>query len=122
MPLKRLKHRVCTFHDLFVLTQNYSTPEFRKMFTIRSRRAAERCDVIVAVSQFTADQVEEHLKVERSRIRVIHHGVREATDRTTYQRENLILHVVAIQERKNITLLVEAFVTLLDHMKQVLAL
>ncbi len=121
MPVKRIKYRVCTFHDLFVLTQNYSTPEFRKLFTMRSRRAAERCDVVVAVSQFTADQVEEHLKVERSRIRVIHHGVREALDRTTLPRENLILHVGAIQERKNIARLVEAFETVPKDWKLVLA-
>ncbi len=121
MPLKRVKNRVCTFHDLFMLTQNYSTPEFRKVFTARAKRAAERCDVIVAVSQFTADQVEEHLNVERSRIRVIHHGVRDATDRTTYPRENLILHVGAIQERKNITRLVEAFETVPKDWKLVLA-
>ncbi|MEO8128599.1 MAG: glycosyltransferase family 1 protein [Bryobacteraceae bacterium] len=121
MPVKRMKRRVCTFHDLFVLTQNYSTPEFRKVFAARAQRAAERCDLIVTVSQFTADQVEEHLNVERSRIRVIHHGVREAVDRTTLPRENLILHVGAIQQRKNITRLVEAFETVPKDWRLVLA-
>ena len=121
MPLKKIKYRVCTFHDLFVLTQDYSTPEFRKMFAARARRAAERCDVIVTVSQFTADQVEEHLKVEKGRIRVIHHGVREPMDRTMLPRENLILHVGAIQERKNITRLVEAFEKVPSDWKLVLA-
>ena len=121
MPRKRMKHRVCTFHDLFVLTGNYSTPEFRQVFTARSKQAAERCDLIVAVSQFTASQVEEHLKVDRSRIRVIHHGVRDAADHTTFPRENLILHVGAIQERKNIARLVEAFETVPKDWKLVLA-
>jgi glycosyltransferase involved in cell wall biosynthesis len=121
MPMKRMKHRVCTFHDLFVLTNDYSTPEFRKVFAVRAKNAAERCDVIIAVSQFTADQIEEHLKVEKSRIRVIHHGVREATDRTTLPRENLILHVGAIQERKNIARLVEAFESTPHDWKLVLA-
>lgn len=121
MPQKRIKYRVCTFHDLFVLTQNYSTPEFRKVFAARAKRAAERSDMIVAVSQFTADQVEEHLKVERSRIRVIHHGVRDAADRTTFPRENLMLHVGAIQDRKNIVRLVEAFETVPKDWKLVLA-
>jgi len=121
MPLRHLKHRVCTFHDLFVVTQNYSTPEFRKVFTARAKRAAERSDVIITVSQFTADQVEEHLKVDRSRIRVIHHGVRDAGDRTTLPRENLILHVGTIQQRKNISRLVEAFETVPKDWKLVLA-
>jgi glycosyltransferase involved in cell wall biosynthesis len=121
MPIKKLKHRVCTFHDLFVLTGDYSTPEFRKIFTGRAKKAAERSDVIVAVSQFTADQVEEHLGIDKSRIRVIHHGVREPMDRTMLPRENLILHVGAIQERKNITRLVEAFEKVPEDWKLVLA-
>jgi len=122
MPInKKIKHRVCTFHDLFVLTSDYSTPEFRKLFAARAKNAAERSDVIITVSRFTADQVEEHFKIERSRIRVIHHGVRDAADRTMLPRENLILHVGAIQERKNITRLVEAFETVPKDWKLVLA-
>src|SRR4051812_43088927 len=121
MPIKKFKYRVCTFHDLFVLTHDYATPEFRKMFSARAKRSAERCDLILAVSQFTADQIQEHLNVEKSRIRVIHHGVREALDRTTLPRENLILHVGAIQDRKNITRLVDAFERVPNDWKLVLA-
>ncbi len=121
MPPKKWKHRVCTFHDLFVLTQDYATPEFRQLFTARAKKAAERSDVIIAVSQFTADQVEELLKVDRSKIKVIHHGVREALDRTMLPRENLILHVGTIQERKNISRLVEAFESVPKDWKLVLA-
>lgn len=121
MPPGNLKYRVCTFHDLFVMTGDYSTPEFRKVFAARAKKAAERSDVIVAVSKFTADQIEDLLKVDRSRIRVIHHGVREALDRTVLPRENIILHVGAIQDRKNITRLVEAFETLPVDWKLILA-
>ncbi len=121
MPARKMKYRVCTFHDLFVMTGNYSAAEFRKLFAARAKCAAERCDVIIAVSQFTADQVEEHLKIDRSRIRVIHHGVREAVDRTLLPRENLILHVGAIQERKNIARLVKAFEGVPKDWKLVLA-
>jgi glycosyltransferase involved in cell wall biosynthesis len=121
MPIKKMKHRVCTFHDLFVLTNDYSTPEFRKVFAARAKKAAERSDVIIAVSQFTADQVEEHFQIEKTRIRVIYHGVREAIDRTMLPRENLILHVGAIQERKNIARLVEAFESVPKDWKLVLA-
>jgi glycosyltransferase involved in cell wall biosynthesis len=121
MPPKKMKYRVCTFHDLFVMTSDYSTPEFRKVFAARAKRAAERSDVIIAVSQFTADQIEGLLNVEKSRIRVVYHGVREAVDRTMLPRENLILHVGAIQERKNITRLVEAFESAPKDWKLVLA-
>ncbi len=73
--MMRGRHTVSTFHDLFVMTGDYSSPEFRERFSAQARQAAERSDLIVAVSQFTANQVEQLLDVEASRIRVIHHGV-----------------------------------------------
>jgi glycosyltransferase involved in cell wall biosynthesis len=98
---------VSTFHDLFVMTGDYSSPEFRARFTAQAREAAERSDLIIAVSHFTASQVEHLLKVEPSRIRVIHHGTRPATLSSTKQK--LVLTVGAIQRRKNIARLVRAF-------------
>ena len=104
----RFRRTVSTFHDLFVMTGDYSTPEFRSRFTTQARLAAERSDLIVAVSQFTADQVHDLLKVERSRIRVVHHGC-DAPPINRGSRENLILFVGALQKRKNIGALVQAF-------------
>ncbi len=62
LPRRRMKRTVCTFHDLFVLTGEYSTPEFRQRFAQQARDAAERADLIIAVSAFTAQQVQELLK------------------------------------------------------------
>jgi hypothetical protein len=33
LPQKRFRLQVATFHDLFVMTGEYSSPEFRKRFT-----------------------------------------------------------------------------------------
>jgi glycosyltransferase involved in cell wall biosynthesis len=104
---------VTTFHDLFVITGEYSTPEFRARFAEQARQAARRSDLIIAVSGFTAGQVEEFLDVEASRIRVIPHGVRvpseSATTGKNVSRQNLVLFVGAIQRRKNVARLVRAF-------------
>jgi glycosyltransferase involved in cell wall biosynthesis len=99
---------VTTFHDLFVLSGDYSSPEFRARFTEQARGAAERSDLIIAISEFTAHQIETLLKVERGRIRVIPHGVTIASVGTS-QRENIVLFVGAIQKRKNVARLVQAF-------------
>jgi glycosyltransferase involved in cell wall biosynthesis len=99
---------VATFHDLFVLTSDYSSPEFRERFSKQARQAAEHSDLIIAVSRFTAQQVEELLGVEPSRIRVIPHGSR-APLHITPARENLVLMVGAVQKRKNVARLVKAF-------------
>ena len=75
----RYRRTVATFHDLFVMTGDYSTPEFRQRFTEQARTAAERSNLIITVSRFTAGQVQELLKVEPARIRVIPHGTRQRT-------------------------------------------
>ncbi len=116
------RRTVSTFHDLFVLTGDYSTPDFRERFTAQARAAAERSDLIIAVSAFTARQVEQFLKVERARIRVIPHGVRHVppSDRAM-NREPMILFVGAIQRRKNVVRLVKAFEGVVSGWKLVLA-
>jgi glycosyltransferase involved in cell wall biosynthesis len=110
---------VATFHDLFVLTGEYSTPEFRARFARQARDAAARADMVIAISEFTRSQVISLLGVEPARVRVVHHGARAlvypggaipgtaSPDKTA--RQKVILNVGAIQKRKNIARLVEAF-------------
>jgi glycosyltransferase involved in cell wall biosynthesis len=110
LGVARHRHTVSTFHDLFVISGDYSTPQFRARFTAQARAAAERSDLIIAVSAFTARQVEQLLRVEPSKIRVIPHGARPAPAQSgTIPREKIILSVGAIQRRKNIVRLIEAF-------------
>src|SRR5581483_4682490 len=106
---RQAKRVVSTFHDLFVMTNEYSSPEFRVRFQQQARQAAANSDIIIAVSEFTATQVNTLLGVPRSRIRVIHHGVRFPREQTATRRENMVLFVGALQTRKNITRLVAAF-------------
>lgn len=109
LPSGKLRRTVATFHDLFVLTAEYSTVEFRARFAAQARDAAERCDLLIAVSRFTANQVEEVLGVPRQRIRVVPHGIRFDGLTGETPRESVILSVGAIQKRKNTLRLVEAF-------------
>jgi glycosyltransferase involved in cell wall biosynthesis len=108
LPELRFRRQVATFHDLFVLSGDYSTPEFRDRFAAQARAAAAAADLIIAVSAFTARQVEHYLNVPASRIRVIHHGV-VARPVPDIPREKVILCVGAIQRRKNQMALVRAF-------------
>jgi glycosyltransferase involved in cell wall biosynthesis len=105
-PARRV---VSTFHDLFMMTNEYSTQDFRERFTEQARRAAANSDLIITVSQFTAKQVEALLHVPKERIRVVPHGVRVSIAPATTTREKLVLFVGALQVRKNVGRLVEAF-------------
>jgi glycosyltransferase involved in cell wall biosynthesis len=109
LPELRFRRQVATFHDLFVLSGDYSTAEFRERFAAQARDAAAGADLIIAVSAFTALQVESYLHVPASRIRVIHHGVLPRLAPGDAAREKVILCVGAIQKRKNQIALVRAF-------------
>ena len=131
LPYYRFRCMVSTFHDLFVLSGEYSTPEFRARFAELARDAAARSDHIVTVSAYTAAQVERRLQVDPSRITVVHHGVDPIPEfaaedlaalRRQYQIERpFLLHVGALQARKNILRLVEAFEALRPDLDLVLA-
>ena len=120
LPKRRFPRQVATFHDLFVLTGDYSTPEFRERFAAQAGEAAARADLVIAVSAFTASQIETYLRVPESRIRVIHHGVvkRRIPD---LPREKIVLCVGAIQRRKNQAMLIRAFRALPQDWTLVLA-
>jgi len=120
LPKRRFRKQVATFHDLFVLTGDYSTPEFRERFAAQAKEAAAGADLVIAVSAFTASQIEECLHVPASRIRIIHHGVfrRRIPDRP---REKIVLCVGAIQRRKNQAKLIRAFRAMPEDWTLVLA-
>ena len=120
LPKRRFRKQVSTFHDLFVLSGDYSTTEFRQRFAAQARDAAAASDLIIAVSAFTAGQIEHLLHVSPARIRVVHHGLtpRNIPD---LPRENIVLCVGAVQRRKNQAALVRAFRALPPDWRLVLA-
>jgi glycosyltransferase involved in cell wall biosynthesis len=127
LPRIPMRHSIATFHDLFVMTGAYSTPEFRARFIAQARDAAERADTVIAVSRFTASQVVSLLGVDPAKVHVVHHGIRHLAEQSAEPgsappgREKVILNVGAIQKRKNIARLVEAFETMPPPWQLVLA-
>ncbi len=120
LPKRRFRRQVATFHDLFVMSGEYSTADFRARFTAQARRAASDADHLIAVSEFTAGQMQTFLEIPRSRITVIPHGVTPLRV-PSLPRENIVLNVGAIQTRKNISRLVRAFEALPRDWRLVLA-
>ncbi len=120
LPAQRLRRAVITVHDLFVLSGEYSTPEFRTRFAAQARDAAARADAIIAVSAFTKSQITGLLGAPASKIRVVHHGIRQLPV-PALPKEKIVLCVGAIQKRKNMTRLVEAFEAVDPEWRLVLA-
>ncbi len=87
-PAFRFKREVVTVHDVFPITgHDYSTPEFQRKFSRLLREALARAARVIAVSEYTAAQVQKHCGVERNRIVVIPSGVDPPT------------HVLSFEER-----------------------
>jgi len=131
LPHYRFRRAVSTFHDLFALSGDFSTANFQSRFAALARDAASRSDHIIAVSAYTAKQIECRLGIEPGRITVVHHGVEPipefsaddlAAFRRRYQVERpILLHVGALQARKNILRLIDAFESLALDVDLVLA-
>ncbi|HXB72712.1 MAG TPA: glycosyltransferase family 1 protein [Candidatus Acidoferrales bacterium] len=120
LPRIPLRRAIATFHDLFVLTGEYSTPDFRARFREQARDAAERSAAVIAVSEFTKSQVVSLLGVDPAKVHAIHHGIRPLAF-PVLPREKIVLNVGAIQKRKNTARLVEAFATVDPAWRLVLA-
>ena len=110
LPEVNAERSVATFHDLFVLSGEYSTPEFRQRFAAQARDAAARATALIAVSEFTRQQVIRLLGAAPEKVWVVHHGTRRLPcANAAAAREKIVLNVGAIQKRKNIARLVAAF-------------
>jgi glycosyltransferase involved in cell wall biosynthesis len=110
LPDRSNAKMVATFHDLFVFSDSYSDEEFRTRFQKQAKEAAERSDHIIAVSDFTAQQIVDYLNYPRHQISVIPHGVIFPTTAVPCNsREKIVFTVGAIQKRKNTKALIEAF-------------
>ena len=83
--------------------------------------AAKSADTLIAVSQFTARQLQKELHTSAKKIKVIHEGVRLSSREATpaglsvvmknsgLQSKKYVLFVGSIQPRKNLVALIEAF-------------
>jgi glycosyltransferase involved in cell wall biosynthesis len=113
-PAFRFQKEVVTVHDVFpLLGRDYCTPEFQRKFSALLLEAAERATRVIAVSQYTADQLVACAGVPREKITVVHEGVDQpgtmlASPERLVQREHLVgqgnemvLSVGVLQTRKN---------------------
>ena len=116
-PPQRGGVRATTIHDLVPLHfAEWVTPRTRAMH-LRTHRAAERCDLVIANSAYTAHDVEESLRLPAERIRVATPGVAAvfspAGPRASLG-EPYVLTVATLEPRKNLDNLVRAHALLRD--------
>ncbi len=119
LPTKGKK--IVTVHDLFFMDFPLLTDkEARKNFTIRIKDSLLKADGVIAISDFTRNQILERFDLDEKKVKVIYHGLDPEflTDVSTEAEEEVrkkfalppsfIFFVGATEPRKNLLRLVEA--------------
>jgi glycosyltransferase involved in cell wall biosynthesis len=112
-PPQRAGVRATTIYDLIPLHfPEWVAPLTRRMHSRKYRNAARTCDVVFAISSYTADDAAETLHLPRERVRVAYPGV-DGRFRPDGERRDLgapyVLGVSTVEPRKNLDVLLEAF-------------
>ena len=110
--------RAATIHDLAPVTHPEWAPrETRALHSRSFRHVARTCDVVFAVSDYTAREATERLGIDPARVRISHPAVGESF-RPDGPSEDLgrpyLLSVATLEPRKNLRTLLDAYALLED--------
>ena len=112
-PAQRAGLRTTTFYDLIPLRfPDWVHPRTLRMHTRKAHHAARTCELVFAISTFTANDVTELLGIPRDRILVAYPGVDERFRPEGPQAQRGRPYVFAVldwQPRKNLRRLLQAF-------------
>jgi glycosyltransferase involved in cell wall biosynthesis len=112
-PAQRAGLRTTTFYDLIPLRfPDWVHPRTLRMHTRKARHAARSCELVFAISDFTAREVTELLGIPRDRIVVAYPGVDDhfRPEGPRARREHpYVFAILDWQPRKNLRRLVQAF-------------
>lgn len=102
--------QVVTVHDLnFLAHPERTRAEIRRDYPALARSHAQRADRVIAVSEFTAGEVERQLGVPRDRISVCSPGGPCWQPRNTVPRDGYVLFFGTLEPRKNLGALLDAY-------------
>ena len=119
---------VVTIHDLiFVRYPNLYSFFDRKIHFYKFKKAAERADLVIAISEQTKKDIMSYLHINESKIKVVYQGCQDIfkkefsdTEKQTVSKkynlpETFVLNVGTIEERKNALTIVKAIKDLEVH-------
>ena len=115
MPARRAR-QVITVHDLdFLDHPDRTRAEIRRDYAALAAGHARRAALVVAVSEFTAGEVERRLSVPRDRIVICSPGAPRWTPRADPRPRGPILFMGTLEPRKNVGVLLAAYAELLRN-------
>ena len=111
--------KLVTIHDLIFMRYPQFFPWIdRKIYNLKYRHAIQKADIVISISQQTKQDLMEFLNVPEEKIKIIHQACHPSFYIETRAKlelpEHYILYVGALEERKNVMTLVQAFAHLKD--------
>lgn len=126
---------VVTVHDLiFVKHPEYYKPIDRWLYYKKLKYAVNHADIVVAISNQTKDDILEEFKVDRDKVKVVYQSCNEVfykqrtneelalIKKKTHLPDNFLLFVGALNENKNVMIILEAMNVLGDELNKQLVL
>jgi glycosyltransferase involved in cell wall biosynthesis len=117
--------KIATIHDLFSIKSKFSDPIFLKDQTVKLEKMIARADHLIVPATFTADILVNEFGIKKQNVTVIGQGVRdvflkmrdraECKDkiRNKFSIQNpFILFVGTLEKRKNVTGLIQSYISL----------
>lgn len=105
--------RLVTIHDLdFLDHPERTSAEIRRDYPALARDHAHRADRVIAVSQFTAGEIQRRLGVTTDRISICSPGAPDWAPRDTEPAAGYVLSLGTLEPRKNVGALVGAYAQL----------
>jgi glycosyltransferase involved in cell wall biosynthesis len=102
--------RIVTIHDLNFLSHPERTrAEIRRDYPALARTHAQRADAVIAVSQFTANEVQRHFDVPADRVSICSPGAPPWTPRERPPGAGYVLFFGTLEARKNVGGLLDAY-------------
>jgi glycosyltransferase involved in cell wall biosynthesis len=106
--------QVITIHDLdFLAHPERTRAEIRRDYPALVRAHANRADIVVVPSRFTAGQVQRLLGVATDRLAICSPGAPDWTPRPRAPRDGYVLFLSTLEPRKNVGTLLDAYERLL---------
>jgi glycosyltransferase involved in cell wall biosynthesis len=119
MPARQARQAI-TIHDLDFLDHPERTrAEIRRDYSALAADHARRADLVVAVSRFTAGEIERRLGVARAKMVICSPGAPRWTPRAEGRPSGPILFMGTLEPRKNVGVLLAAYAELLRVRAQV---
>ena len=117
MPARRAA-QVVTIHDLNFLHHPERTgAEIRRDYPALARAHARRADCVIAVSQFTAGEIERLLEIPRERMTVCSPAAPAWPPRSATPTDGYVLFFGTLEPRKNVGALLDAYERLVSRGK-----